>query len=282
MAKKAQKAKPKATKKGISFRLSKQNKIILGSLLMLFSVALFFSFLSFYFTWQDDQSLLTEFSDRNAQAENLLNKFGANISHIFMYKGFGLASFIFTFLFFMTGLHMFLDLKNSKLLKKWIWGLVLVIWISMTLGFFTLERPLLGGLVGYEMNDFLQDYAGKIGLLLLLLFGLIIILVRLFKLTPDGIATYLGNKGKSVVAEFKKPTLNEEDWAAEMSSVVESPIVIDTYTHKKDIPVLKNEEDDLPMEIAPNKKEEEKEIAMEIGKITEEKEEKDGEEKSIV
>ncbi len=275
MAKKAPKAKPKASKKGISFGISKQNKIILGSLLMLFSVALFFSFLSFYFTWQDDQSLLTEFSDRNAQAENLLNKFGANISHIFMYKGFGLASFIFTFLFFMTGLHLFLDLKNSKLLKKWIWGLVLIIWISMTLGFFTLERPLLGGLVGYEMNDFLQDYAGKIGVLLLLLFGLVIILVRLFKVTPDGVATYLGNKGKSVAADFKKPAQNGEDWNGEISPEVETPIVIDTYTHKKDIPVLKNEEDDLPMEIATNKKEEEKEIAMEIGKITEEKEEKD-------
>ncbi|MCG2461391.1 DNA translocase FtsK [Flavobacteriaceae bacterium F89] len=275
MAKKASKTKPKATKKGISLKLSKQNKIILGSLLMLFSIALFFSFLSFYFTWQDDQSMLSEFSDRNAQAENLLNKFGANISHIFMYRGFGLASFIFTFLFFMTGLHMFLDLKNSKLLKKWIWGLVLVIWISITLGFFTMERPLLGGLVGYEMNDFLQDYAGKIGVLLLLLFGLIIILVRLFKLTPDGIATYLGKQGKSVAAEFKKPTPNEDEGGEVTGSDEETPIVIDTYTHKKDIPVLKKDENDLPMEIAANKKEEEKEIAMEIGKITEEKEEKD-------
>ena len=276
MAKKARKTKPKTTKKGISFKLSKQNKIILGSLLMLFSIALFFSFLSFYFTWQDDQSLLTEFGNRNAQAENLLNKFGANISHIFMYKGFGLASFIFTFLFFVTGLHLFLDLKKSNLLKKWIWGLVLIIWISMALGFFTLERPLLGGLVGYEMNDFLQDYGGKIGVVLLLLFGLVVILVRLLNITPDGIASFLGNKGRSLAAEFKnQPVPVDDGWEEKSSSREESPIVIDTYTHKKDIPVLRNDEEDLPMEITSNKKEEEKEIAMEIGKITEEKEEKD-------
>src|SRR5690606_29524412 len=185
----------------------------------------FFSFLSFYFTWQDDQSLLTEFGNRNAQAENLLNKFGANISHIFMYKGFGLASFIFTFLFFVTGLHLFLDLKKSNLLKKWIWGLVLIIWISMALGFFTLERPLLGGLVGYEMNDFLQDYGGKIGVVLLLLFGLVVILVRLLNITPDGIASFLGNKGRSLAAEFKnQPVPVDDGWEEKSSSREESPI----------------------------------------------------------
>ena len=130
---------------------------------MLFSIALFFSFVSFYFTWQEDQSLLTEFANRNEQAKNLLNKFGASISHLFMYKGFGLASLIIPFLLAYTGLYMFLNLNKQGLLKKWIWALVFIIWISITLGFFAIDKPLLGGLVGYEMNDFLQDYAGKIG-----------------------------------------------------------------------------------------------------------------------
>ena len=145
MAKKGRKSKPKTPKKGLSLRLSKQNKIILGSLLMLFSVALFFSFISFYFTWQDDQSLLSEFADRNEQAKNLLNKFGASISHLFVYKGFGLAALIFPFLLFYTGLYMFLSLTKKGLLKKWIWGLIFIIWISITLGFFAIEKPLLGG-----------------------------------------------------------------------------------------------------------------------------------------
>ncbi|MFT6995053.1 MAG: S-DNA-T family DNA segregation ATPase FtsK/SpoIIIE, partial [Maribacter sp.] len=59
MAKKATKRKPTPTKKKTPLLLSKQNKIILGSLLALFSIALFFSFISFYFTWQEDQSMLT-------------------------------------------------------------------------------------------------------------------------------------------------------------------------------------------------------------------------------
>ena len=102
MAKKRTKSKPTRAKKRLSLKLSKQNKIILGSLLIVLSIALFFSFISYYFTWQEDQSMLSEFKDRNAAASNLLNKFGASISHFFMYKGFGLASFAFPLLLAIT------------------------------------------------------------------------------------------------------------------------------------------------------------------------------------
>ena len=173
---------------------------------MLFSVAIFFSFISFYFTWQDDQSLLSEFSNRNEEAMNLLNKFGATVSHFAMYRGFGLASLIVTALLFMTGLYMFLSLTKKGLLKKWIWGLMFMIWISIALGFFAANRPLLGGLVGYEMNDFLQDYTGKLGVFLLLLFGLIFILVRLFKVSPDEILANLNQKKSSLATELKGTT----------------------------------------------------------------------------
>ena len=118
MAKRKKKSKPTSRKRR-SPRLSKQNKIILGSLLVLLSIALFFSFVSYYFTWQADQSLLTEFTDRNAEAENLLNKFGASVSHFFMYEGFGLASFIFPFLLCLTGLYLFLSIEKKGLLSKW-------------------------------------------------------------------------------------------------------------------------------------------------------------------
>ncbi|MDE3740228.1 FtsK/SpoIIIE family DNA translocase [Maribacter polysaccharolyticus] len=276
MAKKGRKSKPKSPKKGWFLKLSKQNKIILGSLLTLFSIALFFSFVSFYFTWQDDQSLLTEFADRNEQAKNLLNKFGASVSHWFMYKGFGLASLIFPFLLGYTGLYMFLGLKGPGLLKKWIWGLIFVLWISISLGFFAVSRPLLGGLVGYEMNDFLQDYAGKIGVLLLLVFGLIFILVRLFHFTPEDLIGYFQSKKASIASEFNSPTITDDSVIMEKED--DTPIVIDTYTHKEDIPPLEKEEpviDDFEVNI-PKEEEAEKEIVtMEVEKIVEEQEETD-------
>ncbi len=273
MAKKATKAKRRTTKKKAPFKISKQNKIILGSLLMLFSVALFFSFVSFYFTWQDDQSLLSEFPDRNEQAENLLNKFGAAVSHFFMYKGFGLASLIITALLFLTGLNMFLSLTKQGLIKKWIWGLLFMIWISIALGFFAAERPLWGGLVGHEMNDFLQDYTGKIGVFLILLFGLIFILVRFFKFSPDHLLDYLTTK-KDPEAKSQK-TATTTGTTLVLDPEDETPVVLDTYTHKKDIPPLeKAPQDNFEVRTPEVEEELKEELAMEVKEIVVEKEEK--------
>ena len=269
MAKKRKKSRAASTKKGFSFTLSTQNKIILGSLLILFSIALFFSFASFYFTWQADQSLLSEFADRNAEAENLLNKFGASVSHFFIYKGFGLASFVFPFLLCLTGLYLFLGLDKKGLTGKWVWGLVFLIWTSIALGFFALERPLLGGLIGYEMNDFLQDYTGKIGVLLLLLFGLTVILVRLFRFTPQGIAEFLRSKTQSVKKEFQTSD-PETPTTLELDKEEAQPMP-DPYTHKEDIPAVQNDQE----KAIPVKEDTTPDIKMEVEAVQEEKEETD-------
>ena len=276
MAKKATKTKPKSkpVKKNLSLGLSKQNKIILGSLLVLFSIALFFSFVSFYFTWQDDQSLLTEFKDRNAEAKNLLNKFGASVSHFFVYKGFGISALIIPFLLCLSGMYLFLGLDRKGMLKKWIWGLVFLIWLSIAFGFFALEKPLLGGLVGYEMNDFLQDYTGKIGVLLLLVFGLVFIMVRLFKVTPEGIGQFFKSKKQALRSEFKATKEKNTEDVVLPKEEEETPVVIDTYTHKKDIPPTINKLEEKELEVTLPKEEEEI-LAMEVEKVVEETEETD-------
>ena len=244
---------------------------------------MFFSFISFYFNWQDDQSLLSEFKDRNELAKNLLNKFGASISHFFMYKGFGLASLILPFLTCITGIYLFLGLPLKALFKKWIWGLLFVIWISITLGFFATSSPLLGGLVGYEMNDFLQDYAGKIGVLLLLIFGLIFILVRLFEVTPEDILAFFKSRKEAISSEFKASQERKANSKKEQSEQEEEdllirsleedlPVVIDTYTHKTEIPHLEKEENS---DFEINTSEPEETLAMEVEQVIEEPEEID-------
>tara|TARA_R110002051_G_scaffold323938_1_gene419228 strand:+ start:10894 stop:13278 length:2385 start_codon:yes stop_codon:yes gene_type:complete len=281
MAKKTKSSKKTATPKKSFFSLSKQNKIILGSLIMLFSVALFFSFISFYFTWKGDQSLLSEFVTRNKETKNLLNKFGASISHFFIYKGFGIASFIFTFLFFLTGLKLFLSLKATDLLRKWSWGMVFIIWTAIALGFFAESYPLLGGIVGYEMNDYLQDYTGKLGVFLLLLFGLVFILVRLFKVTPDLIADLYTKNKKQISSEFKNEETSKTYTDEEIEDLIakeEKQTLIDTYTHKKDIPPLEPEANTLDdgFEITiPKEEEVMDDLKMEVKSVVEEVEDLD-------
>ena len=57
-----------------SFKMSKQQKFVLGCLLVLFSVALLVAFISFYVNgqWQNDQSVVNQLGDRSEVFENWL------------------------------------------------------------------------------------------------------------------------------------------------------------------------------------------------------------------
>lgn len=156
-------AKPKAKLKKPSFKLSSQQKLIFGSFLIILGVLLFISFLSFVFTGKEDQSVLQNFPERTTEYKNWASQFGAWVSEFFITKGFGLPSFIFAILLFLSGVYVALNLNKSKLRKHWIWGTLIAIWLSILFGFFTYEYDILSGTIGFEMNQFFQDYIGKIG-----------------------------------------------------------------------------------------------------------------------
>ena len=92
------KNKPKRKKPNLS--LSNQQKLVFGSLLLILGILLFIAFLSFFFTGQADQSILGQFTTRDAEAQNWMSKFGAWVSDLFIHRGFGVASFIFSGLIF--------------------------------------------------------------------------------------------------------------------------------------------------------------------------------------
>ena len=206
MARKKTVKKTTTTKKNksSSFSIPKHYQVLFGALLMILSIAMFIAFISYFFTWQQDQSLLSDFSNRNAEAQNALKKFGAAISHFFIYKGFGISSFIFPVLLFLTGLHFFLNVKKLNLINRWFWGVLVITWVATLFGFLGQKAPLLGGVIGFELNDFLQSYIGKIGVVLLLTFILIAYLIIRLQLTPDKIGDFFVQKKNAIQSEFKK------------------------------------------------------------------------------
>ncbi len=192
---------PTETKEKFSWRISRQQKFIFGILLIFFSIALLLSFISYFITGNNDQNIISELANRGAKAENWLGKFGAYLADIFLYKGFGVASFIFVRILFLLGAYLVLDMALSKLKRSFFWDFYLIIFISIILGFFWEYIPQLGGTVGFEMNLFIQDYIGKTGTLLVLLFGIVLFLVFKIKMSPE-----------SFTKVFEKPQeeLNEE------------------------------------------------------------------------
>ncbi|SNR63171.1 DNA translocase FtsK [Flavobacterium sp. ov086] len=222
-----------------SWKLTKQQKFVLGCLLILFSVALLVAFISFYVNgqWQSDQSAVTQLGDRSEVVENWLGKFGAFLADLIVYRGFGIASFVLVRLFFLTGMFLALELSLKKLKNIWFWDLFAIIIVSVLFGFFATSAPELGGTIGYELNLFLQDYIGKTGTLLTLLFGLIVYLIFKIKLSPEKIQSYFDSTKKEFNSELnsiKTPQQPESAYNLEEFAIEEDP-ELDNIHLKSDV-----------------------------------------------
>ncbi len=258
MAKK-KKTTTKTPRKKISFSLSKQQKILLGSFLFLLGLALLFSFVSYFFTWQADQSEIGILAERELQTKNWLNKFGANVAHFFIYDGFGISALIFASLVILTGIYYFFDYTKKQLAKFWFWGLLLMLWISVFFGFFGEKTTIFSGIIGYESNDLMQDYLGLVGAILVMVFILIVYLVVRLKLTPEMAIDAFNNSKKQIESEFvskeakenapKNSTVKEDDEEEIPEPYIEekinppAPAVVEKLILKSDI------EGDVEMEV---------------------------------
>lgn len=244
-----------------NFKLSSQQKLIFGSLLIIIGILLFIAFLSFLFNGKADQSTLSELTSRDVKTENWLNKLGAWVSDLFITRGFGIASFIFSGLIFLSGVYMTLDINKTKLRKHWIWGTLIAIWLSILFGFFAHLNGTLGGTIGFEMNSFFQDYMGKIGTSLLLLFGLIVYLAIRFKVTGQSFINLFKRAKKELSSEFQKKeddfeVMLDNDLSVEAEAIKSAyEINLDDLKPEKDTKVEASKADKLDMEIEQTKEE---------------------------
>ena len=242
MARKKAKTKPTPKKQPvkISFKLSKQQKIVLGSFLFLLGIALMFSFISFFFNWQADQSTLNSIGDRSVEAQNWLNKFGAALGNFFIYEGFGVAAFALGVLVTLSGIYYFFDRPKKSLQAYWFWGIIVMLWFSVFFGFFSESSALLGGMVGFELNDFLQDYIGLLGTILILVFVAIIYFAVRLQITPEQIGAYFSRKRNDFKSEFDEQDddIDFQDTAFEKDNI-ELPVEVPSEEDSFDEPVLK-------------------------------------------
>ena len=207
-----------------AFLMTKQTQTIFGSFLMLFSLFLCIAFVSFFFNWQEDQSTIHQLSNRVVKSENLLGKIGANLGHFFIYKGFGIAAFIVSFQLFSTGFSILLKRKLSKIIISWNWGLTAMFLVSVSLGFLHEKFALISGIIGFEINQYSQDFVGKTGLIIFLIFFFIAYIVARYKVNFDGFINRLKqkreDKDQKVKDESKVPAIEEATKTSEKEEVL--------------------------------------------------------------
>jgi len=269
MAKSKTQSAPRRKLKSLNFKLSSPHKLVLGSFLVITGLLLFIAFVSFLFTGEADQSTLADFASREIKTQNWLSKSGAWLSDFFIQRGFGVASFIFSGLVFLSGIYVLMNINKSKLRRHWFWGIFIIIWLSVLLGFFGNKNDILGGTVGFEINNFLQDYIGKIGTLLLLLFGLITYLAIRFKLTFESFTRVFKSAKKDFeddLSEFNKDSIVSFDNSlSDEAEAIKSAHEISLKTKKPESKPTSNEKiESAPLEVKIPEPEIEEEPELEI------------------
>lgn len=152
---------------------------IVGAVFLLVAIFLFISFISYLFTWKEDQAIAQQgFSallDNDKPVANLLGRFGAVVSHFFIFKAFGIASFLICTFFFVVGVNLLFRRKVFSIWKNLKYVTVGLLVLSVSLAFiFAKSDFAFGGGVGDMINRKLTGALGVIGtgaVLLLLALG---------------------------------------------------------------------------------------------------------------
>lgn len=199
-SKEKKEAKSEKNEEGKSKKIDTRFIKISGLLLVLVSLYLFIAFFSYLFTWKEDQSVVSNasfniiFDASNNKVENWLGIIGAMVSHLFMFRGFGVASFLFVLASFLIGYRLLFKVSLLKISRTLGYSTFFLAFISITIAFIIsfvqTDWYFLSGAYGIQMNNWLNTVIGRAGTAGLIVFAGLSILVIAYNI------------------EFKAPKIN--------------------------------------------------------------------------
>lgn len=272
---KAGRNKPKKTGSG-GWKPEKEEKIKLGSVArdertvkifgavcLLVSIFLFIAFISYFFTWKEDQDKVFRggasiLFDSDIKVANLLGRLGSYLSHFFIYKGFGIASLLICTFFFVLGVNKLFSKKVFSISKNLKYVTIGLLVLSTSLAFVLSGSDFpYGGGVGAMISRWLVGGVGTFGtaaLLFLLALGYIIWQFNpAFNLPQknkvDPIEEVTGEHIPDDVEDIEVVTVNPVKPVKPMKPVVtEEPKWQDFKVVEKDEPEEELEEEDSMVE----------------------------------
>ena len=161
---------------------------VIGLFFLLFSLYLFLAFTSYIQTWKVDfdfsSKVFSNFSLNHflesQTPENWVGKIGALTAYLFISQWFGVASFLFVLILFVSGMKFLFKVKVFPLAKTLKYSFFGIIWTPVALSVIFPGDDILFGVYGFEMNKVLQDFLGYSGLILLLGFLFLSFLILSF------------------------------------------------------------------------------------------------------
>ncbi len=259
--------------------ISARNKTLVGLGFIVFSLFLLIAFTTYFLSWKEDFSLVANKTfwallQSDEAVNNRLGKLGAYLSHLMVYRSFGISALLFVPFIFLVGakiIGVFKELKLKKVFRHLIWALILLPLLLSTLSG---SGEFIGGRIGYVMYTEGSLVLGKAGLLLLVLF---LIFSYAFIYFPESLKssfayikakitsftqnkTSLGQTKPSPESDFEKvirENVLDDDDIHETSLNVEEPensepeikIIEPEVVPEKPKPII-SKDDDMEIEIA--------------------------------
>ena len=195
--------KPETEKKGkgskskfnfnFSFFKDPRLPLAVGFFIIIVSLYLFTSFLSYLFTGKADQSVVdalwtTDMLESGKEAENWLGLYGAVTSHYLIFKWMGISVFFLPPLLFLVGFKMVFKRELIPIFSVFIFSAFAGLWLSLLLGYLTHslagvnEISFLSGGLGYELAKISDGLFGW-GTFLILVLSLFIFIIYYFNVT---------------------------------------------------------------------------------------------------
>ena len=251
------------------------NQKIFAAILILISLYLIIAFISFFFQWEADDSLVSgkDLSDviTDKKINNSIGGLGAYIANLFVKMWFGLAAFFIPLFSLLAGLKI-LGLKKYSLSNFIFNGILGMLIIPIFIRHFFGGTITAGG-IGIYTNDLMSSAIGELGTSLLLITISLLYLVISFDINAEKIKAFI-EKIKPTKRSIEKeeddaittpifteeatvPTLEETSLEnlTETAPTIEEPTLITPKVEKTETST-EPEENDLGLEITETTDEE--------------------------
>lgn len=219
--KKKEKASQPEETTAISAERKRQVRLGFGIFFMLTGIFICFSIISYCFTWSTDQDNLMRASgiwdfllhDRSPIA-NWGGRLGAALSHVFVFKGAGIASFVIGLGIAAIGMHMIYGEKAVPYFRYMRWLSIILLLAAPILTYLIPNSSFaLGGALGNVAIEYLNGLLGYIGTGMLLLATLLFFAFAVFALDISPLLDRMRAHANKV-ADALTPApvaINEED-----------------------------------------------------------------------
>ncbi len=294
MAQNTYKRKKTKEPKSFSFSISLFNDrkfhLLIGLFLLLASVFLAVSFISYLTSGKADQSVVeamteTGIKESGQQVKNWFGLIGAFTAHYFIFRWWGIMSLLIPPFLFLLGHRIIWKSRVVSLVKSFSFTLFYLLWVSTAIGYFLLnsddisEWGFLSGGVGFEMAIIIESLMGW-GTILFLIFLFIVFNMYFFNITQlEALNSFVQNT-RDKLRNFSFKPGSENSTLESLLTQVKEEVEAEESNQEEDLTeeweVTKEDQkkkpeplEELELAVEPPKKEEQKsetkeEIDMEV------------------